>query len=146
MLQHMPKAPPRMTEGAPPQDGLMAAIDLLDADEHENWTRANILLDTADDLDLIGPRVGSIDLLRRLFHEESPRVFDAQAITFGCTCSADRVRQSLAIYSARDIDHMTTDQGTVTADCQFCGAHYEFDPKTLGFEAIKDTADDHPNT
>jgi molecular chaperone Hsp33 len=73
-------------------------------------------------------------------------VFDAQAITFGCTCSADRVRQSLAIYSARDIDHMTTDQGTVTADCQFCGAHYEFDPKTLGFEAIKDTADDHPNT
>jgi molecular chaperone Hsp33 len=23
----------------------------------------------------------------------------------------------------------------VTADCQFCGAHYEFDPRTLGFEA-----------
>ena len=30
---------------------------------------------------------------------------------------------------------MTTDEGTVTADCQFCGAHYVFDPKTLGFEA-----------
>jgi molecular chaperone Hsp33 len=41
---------------------------------------------------------------------------------------------------------MTTEAGIVTADCQFCGAHYEFDPKTLGFEAIKDTADDHPNT
>ena len=30
---------------------------------------------------------------------------------------------------------MTTDDGKVTADCQFCGAHYEFDPATLGFEA-----------
>jgi hypothetical protein len=54
---------------------------------------------------------------------------------FGCTCSADRVRQSLSIYSAKDIGHMTTEDGIVTADCQFCGAHYEFDPETLGFEA-----------
>ncbi len=30
---------------------------------------------------------------------------------------------------------MTTEDGKVTADCQFCGAHYEFDPTTLGFEA-----------
>jgi molecular chaperone Hsp33 len=30
---------------------------------------------------------------------------------------------------------MTTPEGRVTADCQFCGAHYDFDPKTLGFEA-----------
>jgi len=30
---------------------------------------------------------------------------------------------------------MTTDVGTVTADCQFCGAHYILDPATVGFEA-----------
>jgi molecular chaperone Hsp33 len=45
------------------------------------------------------------------------------------------VRESLSIYSAKDIAHMTTEEGIVTADCQFCGAHYEFDPATLGFEA-----------
>ena len=33
---------------------------------------------------------------------------------------------------------MTTEDGLVTADCQFCGAHYEFDPKSLGFEATID--------
>jgi molecular chaperone Hsp33 len=38
------------------------------------------------------------------------------------------VRQSLSIYSSKDIEHMTTDDGRVTADCQFCGAHYELDP------------------
>ena len=62
-------------------------------------------------------------------------VFDAQAVRFGCTCSEDRVRQSLSIYSAGDIETMTTDDGRVTADCQFCGAHYDLDPKTVGFEA-----------
>jgi hypothetical protein len=68
----------------------------------------------------------------RLFHEEAPRVFDAQPVRFGCSCSEDKVRQSLSIYSAKDIAHMTTDGGIVTADCQFCGAHYDLDPATWG--------------
>ena len=58
-------------------------------------------------------------------------------VEFGCTCSDAPVRESLSIYSAKDIAHMTRDDGTVTADCQFCGAHYSFDPLTLGFEAVK---------
>jgi molecular chaperone Hsp33 len=143
MLQHMPKASPLLTEeGATGEDGLMAATDLMDADEGENWSRANILLDTADTLELVGPRVAPPDLLLRLFHEEGPRVFDALPVKFGCTCSAERVRTSLSIYSASDIGHMTTEDGRVTADCQFCGAHYEFDPDTLGFEATKDPGED----
>ncbi|RVV98036.1 Hsp33 family molecular chaperone HslO [Mesobaculum littorinae] len=138
MLQHMPKASPGAggsADGGSGEDGLLGAEDILDGDEAEHWDRANILLDTVDEMELVGPTVHPTDLLVRLFHEETPRVFDSQPMTFGCTCSADRVRQSLSIYSAKDIGHMTTDDGIVTADCQFCGAHYEFDPKTLGFEA-----------
>ncbi|NKX44963.1 Hsp33 family molecular chaperone HslO [Roseicyclus persicicus] len=141
MLQHMPKASPLMGEGGSGEGGLMAPVDLLDDEEGENWSRANILLDTAEAMELIGPRVAPTDLLLRLFHEEGPRVFDALPVQFGCTCSAERVRTSLSIYSARDIGHMTTDDGRVTADCQFCGAHYEFDPRTLGFEAEIDPED-----
>ncbi|WP_019954284.1 Hsp33 family molecular chaperone HslO [Yoonia vestfoldensis] len=136
MLQHMPKASPFATgDGGSGEQGLLEAVDLLSDDEGENWTRANVLLDTVDDLELIGPSVTPTDLLVRLFHEEGPRVYDAQPITFGCTCSEERVRQSLSIYSAKDIATMITDEGTVTADCQFCGAHYVFAPETLGFEA-----------
>ena len=142
MLQHMPKASPLMGDGASGADGLMAATDLMTDDEGENWSRANILLDTAETLELIGPRVAPTDLLLRLFHEETPRVYDAMPVKFGCTCSADRVRTSLSIYSARDIGWMTRDDGRVTADCQFCGAHYEFDPETLGFEATKAPGED----
>lgn len=134
MLQHMPKASPLMAKGEGTGE-LLAATDLLDGDESENWNRVNILLDTVEEMELIGPQVPPNDLLLRLFHEETPRVYDTQPVRFGCTCSEDRVRQSLSIYSARDIEKMTTDEGRVTADCQFCGAHYDLDPATVGFEA-----------
>ncbi len=138
MLQTMPKASPSVSgEGGSGDGGLLAAADLLNDDEEENWNRANILLTSVEDLELIGPSVTPSDLLVRLFHEEAPRVFDAQSVKFGCTCSEERVRQSLSIYSAKDIEKMTNDEGRVTADCQFCGAHYDLDPKSVGFQAEK---------
>lgn len=136
MLQHMPKASPLMAkEGGTGEAGLLESSDLLEGEDDENWNRANVLLDTVEEMELIGPSVAPTDLLVRLFHEETPIVYDAQPISFGCTCSEDKVRQSMSIYSAKDIAHMTTDEGTLTADCQFCGAHYVLDPTTLGFEA-----------
>ncbi|MEP1962724.1 Hsp33 family molecular chaperone HslO [Tateyamaria sp.] len=140
MLQHMPKASPLAASGEGTGD-LLAADDLLEGDASENWNRVNILLDTVEEIELIGPHVPPNDLLLRLFHEEVPRVFDVQPVKFGCTCSEERVRQSLSIYSARDIKTMTTDEGRVTADCQFCGMHYDLDPETVGFEA-KDKNDE----
>ncbi len=143
MLQHMPTASPHVSAEASGEGGLLAPGDILDSEEGEDWRRANLLLDTVEPPELIGPTVQSTDLLVRLFHEEGPRVFDAQPVEFGCTCSADRVRQSLSIYSAKDIRSMTTDRGVVTADCQFCGAHYEFDPATLGFEATANDTEEY---
>ena len=141
MLQHMPKTSPFAKGGGSGGGGLLAARDIVhgedgeDGEDAENWGRANHLLDTVETLELIGPTVSPADLLVRLFHEEGPRVFEAQPVRFGCTCSEARVRNSLSIYSARDIASMTTEEGVVTADCQFCGAHYRLDPATLGFDA-----------
>jgi len=139
MIQHMPKASPLVAD-ADGSGEVLTADDLLNADEADNWDRVNILLDTVEDMELIGPQVPPADLLFRLFHEEKTRVYDTQPVRFGCTCSEDRVRQSLSIYSAADIATMTTEDGRVTADCQFCGSHYDLDPKTVGFEAEQDDA------
>jgi molecular chaperone Hsp33 len=142
MLQHMPKASLFVSgEGGSGEGGLLSANDLVNGDDEENWNRANILLDSVEDMELIGPSVPPTELLVRLFHEEQPRVFDAQSVKFGCTCSEERVRQSLSIYSAKDIEKMTTPEGRVTADCQFCSAHYDLDPATVGFEANANTGD-----
>lgn len=138
MLQHMPKASPFANgEGGSGEGGLLAADDLVSGDDSENWNRATILLATATETEMSGPAVTPDQLLLRLFHEEALRVFDAQPVQFGCSCSEAAVRQSLSIYSAKDIATMTTDAGTVTADCHFCGAHYALEPETLGFEASK---------
>ncbi|SFL05663.1 Hsp33 family molecular chaperone HslO [Shimia haliotis] len=139
MLQHMPKASPHVSgEGGSGESGLLLAKDVVNEEDMENWNRANILLDTVEELEMIGPSVPPTDLLVRLFHEEAPRVYDAQQVKFGCTCSEDRVRQSLSIYSAKDIQTMTTPENRVEVDCQFCGAHYDLDPTSVGFEAKKD--------
>jgi len=136
MLQHMPKASPFVAaEGGTGEASLLVAADLVSGETEENWTRVNFHLDTVEDLELIGPSITPATLLTRLFHEENPRIFDAQRVEFGCSCSEEKVRQSLSIYSAKDIETMTTEAGTVTADCQFCGAHYVLDAKTVGFDA-----------
>jgi molecular chaperone Hsp33 len=143
MLQHMPKSSiPDASSGGSGEGGLLEPADLLGEEDGAHWERANMLLDTVEDLELVGPHVQPPELLVRLFHEETPRVFDPQSVEFGCTCSAERVRESLSVYPASDIAEMTTDEGVVTADCQFCGAHYRFDPATLGAEATRRPGDD----
>ncbi len=135
MIQHMPKASPYAKNAPSSDDGLLAAQDLVDGDDADNWNRVSILLDTVEVTELVGPHVSPDTLLVRLFHEEEPRIFDAQPVKFGCTCGPEKVEQTMSIYSAKDIGHMTNDEGKVTADCQFCGAHYEFEPEALGKDA-----------
>ncbi len=135
MLQHMPKGAQEAKQEASGFEGLLAAADLVDGEDADHWRRANLLLETVEPTELIGPHVGVDTLLLRLFHEEEPRVYDAQPVRFGCTCGPEKVVQSLSIYSKDDIATMITDDGKVTADCQFCSAHYEFDPNEVGMDA-----------
>lgn len=138
MIQQMPDEGGHVPDAPSGGDNLMSADDVAAmGSREEDWNRVNLLIGTLDAHELIGPHVSPEALLVRLFHEETPRVFDAQPVEFGCTCSAERVEAAMAQYSAKDIAQMTTEEGILTADCQFCGAHYEFDPATLGFEATR---------
>ena len=135
MLQHMPNASPLIKQKPSPQsEDLLKEINPLDEGLKENWARVGILLDTIEDLELIGPSLSFEQVLYRLFHDEIIQTSNSQSVNFGCTCSEDKVRQSMSIYSTKDLKHMTKADGSLTADCQFCGAHYILDPTTLGFE------------
>ena len=104
IIQKMPKKTKRgveKKEGSTNQ--LLASADLLQGQESENWNRVNFHIDTVEELELMGPHISKIQLLNRLFHEENPRVFEAQSIKFGCTCSADKVRNTMSMYSSKDI-------------------------------------------
>lgn len=134
MIQHLPKEGEHVAtdEDAAKAGALLTAADLLEGDEAEDWNRGKILLDSVEDLELVGPSVTPAQLINRLFHEEMPTVGAQQKVNFGCSCGPEKVEYTMSIYSERDIEKMTNDAGKVTADCQFCGAHYEFDPHELG--------------
>ena len=106
----------------------------IDSDS-ENWFRTNILMNTVEELELVGPYITPRTVLKRLFHQESLIFFDSQKLRFGCSCSIKKVIRTLSIYSSKDIVGMINENGNVTADCQFCGYHYVLDPNQLGFEA-----------
>ncbi len=71
------------------------------------------------------------DLLLQCFREREIRVFEEKEFDFGCGCSIDKVKQTMSIYSMKEIELMTNDLGKVTADCQFCGAKYVLSPSEL---------------
>ena len=128
MVQHMPKASMEAQE-ASGEGGLLMPQDLFGDDDDENWNRVSILLKSAELTELVGPHITSADLLLRLFHDESPRVFDAQSIRFGCTCSAQKVTDTLALYSESELEDMREADGAITANCQFCGTDYTVEPR-----------------
>lgn len=136
MVQMMPKASPfAATSVSTDAQQLLQADDIVPEDREDGWNRATMHLQTVEETELVGPYVSPKTLLNRLFHEDQPRVFPVQTVEFGCSCSAEKVRFTMSMYSAKDIKTMTADNGMVTADCQFCTSHYELDPKTLGFDA-----------
>ena len=105
---------------------LMRAEDVAAMDgQQDAWRNATAKLDTVEVMELIGPYVTPEQLLIRLFHEDTPRVFAAQPVEFGCTCAPEKVETLLRQYPAEEIADMAED-GVVRADCQFCGARYDF--------------------
>ena len=132
MLQVLPEGDVITSEdGGSGEDGLLHAQDVLTGDAQDDWVRLSSHLATVDELELIGPSIQPTELLLRLFNEDQPRIYPSQSVRFGCTCSAEKVRDSLATVPADEVQELVTEAGVITADCQFCGAHYEFDPKSL---------------
>lgn len=133
MVQQLPLDGGRVPDAPSGADGLMSSDDVAEmGDRSEDWGRVAALLATVETTELIGPHLAPDALLYRLFHEETPRVYDPQKVAFGCTCSAERVQAAMEQYSAEDIAQMATENGKIEAGCQFCGAQYSFDPEELG--------------
>jgi molecular chaperone Hsp33 len=47
-------------------------------------------------------------------------------LRYRCRCSRERLFQHLVLLSADDRDYLAEEDGTIEADCVFCGNHYRF--------------------
>jgi molecular chaperone Hsp33 len=74
----------------------------------------------------------SDQILRRLFWEETLRVFEPQQPRFACTCSRDRVRGMLRSLGRDESDSLIAERGLVEVGCEFCGVQYHFDAVDVG--------------
>jgi len=96
---------------------------LEDADA---WDRAVHLGSTLTRVELLS--LPAHDLLRRLYHEEDIRLFARQPLSFRCSCSRERVEAVLRMLGREEVESILEERGDVEVDCEFCGAHYAFDP------------------
>jgi molecular chaperone Hsp33 len=97
----------------------------------EDWTRASMLFATVEPHELVDPQVEAERLLFRLYHEDGVRVFENQALEFGCRCSADRVASVLSQYRDEEVRDLVDSDGQISATCEFCSTVYRFAPEDV---------------
>ncbi|TQK07703.1 Hsp33 family molecular chaperone HslO [Herbaspirillum sp. SJZ107] len=91
----------------------------------ETWNRALALGGTLKREELLTTDVET--LIRRLFWEETIRVFDPAHPEFRCTCSREKVGDMLKMLGREEVESALADLGQLGINCDFCGKHYGFD-------------------
>ena len=91
----------------------------------EDWERVGMLLDTltAEELADIEPE----ELIFRLFHEETPRLFDARNLKFQCSCSQEKIENAVKGMGEAEARAIVNEQGKIEVNCQFCNTLYTLD-------------------
>jgi len=92
--------------------------------EEENWRNAQALAGTITPEELTSSILKSAELLYKLFHEDGVWLYDPQELVDQCSCSVERVMNTLKTFAGEDLEDMA-DDGVITADCQFCSSKYE---------------------
>ncbi len=95
--------------------------------EHDDWVKARLLLDTVEDHELLDPTLTSEDLLYRLYHEDGVTVYPAIALSRHCTCSRETVAAMLGNFPREDRIAMI-ENDAVKVTCEFCSTEYVFTP------------------
>jgi molecular chaperone Hsp33 len=97
---------------------------------NEDYNRISILAASLKRDELL--TLDADTILHRLFWEEPHTRFVPQAgedgPRFACSCSRERVSGMLRSLGVAEVESILAEQGQVEVGCDFCGAHYRFDP------------------
>lgn len=89
------------------------------------WNRAEQLASTITGEELLD--LDSREIIRRLFHEETIRLFDPTRVRFHCSCSRARLAAAIEAMGRDEAESILRDEGAIHAECDFCGQDYSFD-------------------
>ncbi|MGM0593387.1 MAG: Hsp33 family molecular chaperone HslO [Pseudomonadota bacterium] len=94
-------------------------------EDAEAWNRLTTLAATISAEELLS--LEQQEVIRRLFHEEDVRLFESQPVAFHCTCSSERVENTLRGMGHDEVMGIIDSEGVVAIACQFCNRHYRYD-------------------
>jgi molecular chaperone Hsp33 len=58
-------------------------------------------------------------------------VHETRLLRYHCRCNRERLLNHLVLLSDEDRDHLRSEEGTIEADCAFCGNRYVYTPAEL---------------
>jgi molecular chaperone Hsp33 len=127
-----------MLQKMPDEGGRDAALD------DDAWNRIVHLTATLGAEELLG--TAPEQLLYRLYHEESVRLFEPRPLAFGCSCGRERVTAMLRSLGRDEVEAaLTARDGEIEVICEFCAQRYHFDridaEHLLSASATVDTPD-----
>jgi molecular chaperone Hsp33 len=118
------------TEGKAKACGLF--LQVLPVDKQKSiydFTHLEALSDTIKREELL--ELDANTVLTRLYHEDNPRVFDPQAITFKCGCSREKTITALVNVGQQALLDDVAENGAVNISCHYCLKEYVFDEQDI---------------
>ena len=99
---------------------------MLFRSDADAWTRIEHLTATLGAAELLA--TPPEQLLYRLYHEESVRLFEPRPLAFGCSCSRERVEAMLRSLGRDEVEAaLAARDGEIEVICEFCAQRYTFD-------------------
>ncbi len=106
--------------------GLMLQVLPAEGAGDEDWSRVSMLASTLKAAELL--ELDNEELLYRLFHEETCRLYEPQPLRFKCDCSRERSAEALKFMTLEELLEILAQQdGHIDVGCQFCNQQYHFD-------------------
>ncbi len=96
-----------------------------EVEDKDSWNRLTQLASTITDQELL--ELDAREILKRLFHEESIRIFEPEPVYFACSCSREKTLNLIKSLGENEAGDILAEQGEIKINCEFCNASYEFD-------------------
>ena len=107
----------------------MPGFDADDTQLLDAWERLGLLAATLGDDEMLA--LTGADIVHRLFHEDSVRLFDPQPVVVRCRCSHGRISEMLLGLGREEVQSVLKEQGQLEIECGFCGRRYQYDAREL---------------
>lgn len=90
----------------------------------DDWVHIHHLVQTLHEPELLA--VDGETMLRRLFAEDTVRVFEGRPITLQCQCSHAQISAMLLGLGQEELDPVLREHGKIDVTCEFCGRAYSY--------------------